>query len=107
VTVRPGASLVATGGSIGGPLLASGAGQVVLNRTKVGGPVAITGTNGTVSIELAEIAGPVALTANHRPAITSSTIGGPLACAANSPAPTDYTLANTVRGPSAGQCSRL
>jgi hypothetical protein len=107
VTVRPGASLVATGGSIGGPLLASGAGQMVLNRTKVGGPVAITGTNGTVSIELAEIAGPVALTANHRPVITSSTVGGPLACTANSPAPTDYTLANTVRGPSARQCSSL
>lgn len=106
MTVRPGASLVATGCCIGGPLLASGAGQV-LNRTKVGGPVAITGTHGTVSIELAEIAGPVALTANHRPVITSSTVGGPLACAANTPSPTDYTLANTVRGPSAGQYSRL
>jgi hypothetical protein len=39
--------------------------------------------------------------------LTSSTIGGPLACAVNSPAPTDYDLPNTVRGPSAGQCAKI
>jgi predicted alpha-1,2-mannosidase len=107
VTVSPGASLVATGGSIGGPLAATGAAQVVVVGTKIGGPLAITGVKGTVSIEQADIAGPVALTGNQHPVLTASTVGGPLACAANTPAPTDYSLRNTVRGPSAGQCSSM
>jgi len=107
VTVSPGASLIVDGGSISGPLAAAGAGQVVLDRTKIGGPVAITGTKGTVSIELTDIGGPVALTGNPGPVLAASTVGGPLACAANNPAPTNHTLANTVRGPSSGQCAKM
>jgi hypothetical protein len=107
VTVGGGASLIVRGGAITGPLAATGAGQVVLNRTKVGGPVAITGASGTVSIELTEVAGPVALTGNHGPVLASSTVGGPRACAATAPVPTDHDLPNTVRGPAAGQCARL
>jgi len=106
VTVGSGASLIVRGGKINGPLAAIGAGQLVLNRTKVGGPVAITGVTGTVSIELTDIGGPVALTGNHGPVLTSSTIGGPLACVANSPVPRDYDLAIAVRGPAAGQCAK-
>jgi predicted alpha-1,2-mannosidase len=107
VSVGQGASLVAMGGSIDGPLSASGAGQVVLNRTKVSRAVTITGTSGAVSIEQTAIGGPVTLSANHLPVITSSTVGGPLNCTANSPAPTDYTLTNTVSGSSTGQCSGM
>jgi hypothetical protein len=107
VTVSGGASLIVRGGSVNGPLAATGAGQVVLNRTKVGGPVAITGVTGTVSIELTQVGGPVALTGNHGPVLTSSTVGGPLACVLNSPAPTVYDLPNTVRGPAAGQCAKI
>jgi hypothetical protein len=69
--------------------------------------VAITGATGTVSIELTDIGGPVALTGNHGPVLTSSTVGGPLACAVNTPAPTDHDLPNTVRGPVAGQCTKM
>ena len=105
VTVSPGASLIVRGGAINGPLAANGAGQVVLNRTKIGGPVAITGATGTVSIELTAVGGPVALTGNHGPVLTSSTVGGPLACFGNTPDPSDYELDNTVRGPAAGQCA--
>ncbi|WP_370941733.1 GH92 family glycosyl hydrolase [Amycolatopsis sp. cg5] len=107
VTVAPGATLIATGGSVGGPLTAANAQQVVLTGTKIGGPLSITGTKGTVSVEQADIAGPVALTGNHGPVLTASSVGGPLACAANSPAPSDYALTNTVRGPSAGQCAKF
>ncbi|SDW69531.1 alpha-1,2-mannosidase, putative [Amycolatopsis xylanica] len=107
VTVAPGATLIATGGSIGGPLSSANAQQVVLVGTKVGGPVSITGTKGTVSIEQADIGGPVTLTGNHGPVLTASSVGGPLACAANAPAPSDYALTNTVRGPSAGQCAKF
>ncbi|WP_328609840.1 GH92 family glycosyl hydrolase [Amycolatopsis sp. NBC_00345] len=106
VTVSGGASLVVRGGSISGPLAATGAAQVVLNRTKVAGPVAITGTTGSVSIELTDIGGPATLVGNHGTVLASSTVGGPLACTGNTPAPTDNTLANTVRGPSAGQCAK-
>ncbi|MGH9060880.1 MAG: GH92 family glycosyl hydrolase, partial [Acidimicrobiales bacterium] len=106
VTVAGGASLVVRGGSISGPLSATGAAQVVLNRTKVAGPVAITGTTGSVSIELTTIGGPATLVGNHATLLASSTVGGPLACTGNTPAPTDNTLPNTVRGPSAGQCAK-
>ncbi len=107
VNVGSGATLIVRGGKINGPLAATGAGQIVLNRTKIGGPVAITGTTGPVSIEVTDIGGPVALTGNHGPVLTSSTVGGPLACAANTPVPTDYDLVNTVRGPAAGQCAKF
>ncbi|MDX3192453.1 GH92 family glycosyl hydrolase [Streptomyces sp. MN03-5084-2B] len=107
VTVSGGASLIVRGGQVKGPLAATGAAQVVLNRTKVGGPVAITGATGQVSIELTDIGGPVALTGNHGPVLTSSTVGGPLACAVNTPAPTDHDLPNVVRGPVAGQCTKM
>ncbi|MGW5748409.1 GH92 family glycosyl hydrolase [Amycolatopsis sp. NPDC003861] len=107
VTVSGGASLIVRGGQVKGPLAATGAAQVVLNRTKVAGPVAITGATGTVSIELTDIGGPVALTGNHGPVLTSSTVGGPLACAVNNPAPTDHDLPNVVRGPVAGQCTKM
>jgi hypothetical protein len=39
--------------------------------------------------------------------LTSSTVGGPLACAVNNPAPTDHDLPNVVRGPVAGQCTKM
>ncbi|ATY16472.1 alpha-mannosidase [Amycolatopsis sp. AA4] len=107
VNVARGASLIVRGGQITGPVAADGAAQVVLNRTKVSGPVSITGSTGPVSIELTDISGPVNLNGNQGPLITSSTVGGPLACTGNSPAPTDHDLANTVRGPSAGQCATL
>jgi predicted alpha-1,2-mannosidase len=107
VTVAKGASLIAKGGTISGPVSASGAVSVELYGTKVGGPVAITGATGTVMIELADIGGPVALTGDNGPLIASSKVGGPLACTGNQSAPTNNTLANTVRGPSAGQCKGL
>ncbi|WP_033287928.1 GH92 family glycosyl hydrolase [Amycolatopsis jejuensis] len=107
VTVAKGASLVVRGGQISGPLAATGAAQVVLNRTKVSGPVAITGSTGPVSVELTDIGGPATLVGNQQPLITSSTVGGPLACTNNTPVPTNHDLANTVRGPSAGQCTNL
>ncbi|WP_179956994.1 GH92 family glycosyl hydrolase [Amycolatopsis anabasis] len=104
VTVAAGASLVAEGGSVSGPVTATNAGSVVLNRTEVTGPVTITGASGPVAIEAARIHGPVALTNNRGPVIAGSTIDGPLSCAGNQPPPVDHTLANSVRGPAAGQC---
>ncbi|HWD03466.1 MAG TPA: GH92 family glycosyl hydrolase [Amycolatopsis sp.] len=107
VTVAKGASLIVRGGSITGPVSATNAAQLVLNRTKVAGPLTVTGTTGPVAIELTAVTGPVTLTGNTGPLLSGDTIGGPLACTANSPAPTDHDLANTVHGPASGQCAKL
>jgi hypothetical protein len=39
--------------------------------------------------------------------VAANTITAPLWCAANSPAPVNIELANTVRGPKIGQCEHL
>ncbi|MFI6760384.1 GH92 family glycosyl hydrolase [Micromonospora sp. NPDC050417] len=107
VTVKAGAALYVDGGAINGPVAASGASAVVLRGVTVGGPVALTGTTGEASIERATIGGPVTLTANSGPLVAATEVGGPLACTGNTPAPVGNGLANTVRGPVAGQCVGL
>ncbi|WP_113704525.1 GH92 family glycosyl hydrolase [Nonomuraea lactucae] len=107
VVVRKGASLVAPAAvTIGGPVTAAGAERVVLVDASVGGPVTATGV-AEVSVENSRIGGPVAFVRNQGPVISASTLKGPLACTANDPPPLDNGLANTVGGPSAGQCARL
>lgn len=130
VTVRPGASLVVTGGSISGPVSAlrpvlfeldgavvsgpvtvTGAtGAVEINRGKVTGPVSLTGNSGGVRVDTVTINGPVTLTGNtgtQPVVIAANTIGGPLGCTGNTPAPGNDNRPNTVRGPATGQCARL
>ncbi|MEO3815966.1 GH92 family glycosyl hydrolase [Plantactinospora sp. B24E8] len=107
VTVHAGAALYVDGGTISGPVAANGAAAVVLRDVTVAGPVSVTGTTGEVGIESAEIGGPVSLTGNVGPLVAASSIGGPLACAANNPAPFGNGLANIVRGPATGQCGAM
>jgi hypothetical protein len=131
VTVRPGASLVATGSTVSGPISATGARQIALDGTTVGGPVSVTGTTGAVSIDNgstingplsitgtaggvtlagSRVSGPVNLTTNEGTAqvvVSANTIGGPLPCTRNSPAPTNLGMPNTVGGPTVGQCAGL
>ncbi|MEV0720606.1 Ig-like domain-containing protein, partial [Asanoa sp. NPDC050611] len=130
VTVGPGASLMVRGGTIAGPLSATGAGTVTLAATTVGGPVSVAGSTGElritggrlagavsitrgtggVRLDAVTIGGPVTLTGNTGTApvvAAANTIGGPLACSGNTPPPTDEGRANTVRGPASGQCAKL
>ncbi|MGI5214706.1 GH92 family glycosyl hydrolase [Plantactinospora sp. CA-290183] len=107
VVVQAGAALYVDGGSIAGPVSASGASAVVLRNVEVGGRVLVTGTAGEVGVERARVGGPVTLTGNAGPLVSATTVGGPLACAANDPAPVGNGLANTVRGPASGQCAGL
>jgi predicted alpha-1,2-mannosidase len=114
VSVRPGASLYAFDATVKGSLAAAGAGAVVLVHTTVGGAVAITGRTDEVSLEDTTVGGPVAVVSNSvggggGPAalVSFDRIGGPLACAANSPPPVNNGLPNTVNGPRAGQCATL
>ncbi|UVS77300.1 ExeM/NucH family extracellular endonuclease [Actinokineospora sp. UTMC 2448] len=108
VVVRPGASLVATGGRIAGPVAAVRPESFVLDGTRVAGTVSVSGATGAVSIEDAHVSGPVALTGNTGGVVVAgNTVNGPLACSGNTPAPVNEDRPNTVRGPAAGQCRDL
>ncbi|MFC6015616.1 ExeM/NucH family extracellular endonuclease [Plantactinospora solaniradicis] len=130
VTVLPGASLVATGGSIAGPVTATrsvlltldgttvsgpvsvvgGTGQVLVEKGKVSGPVSVALSSGGVRVDTVTVAGPVSLVGNtgSQPVLVAGNkISGPLSCLGNNPAPGNDGRANTVRGPATGQCARL
>ncbi|GAA4430682.1 hypothetical protein GCM10023169_34390 [Georgenia halophila] len=88
VSVAAGASLVVSRGSIEGPLTAEGATTVQLRSSEVTGPVSIHGSTGAV-------------------VVSDSTVEGPLRCTGNAQQPTDEGKANTIGGPSRGQCADL
>lgn len=106
VTVGRGATLLATGATVGGPLTTSGAKSLTLLDTSIGGPLAANGV-ADLSLENARIGGPAALTRGAAPLIAATTVRGPLACTGNDPAPTNNGLANTIGGPSTGQCKEV
>ncbi len=108
--VSPGASLYAYDSTIAGSFFATGAKELVLRNSTIGGAASITGTSAELALEDTKIGGAALLTANSgdpAPLIAGSTVGGPLACVLNHPAPVNNGLANTVRGPAAGQCAKL
>ncbi|MFG2104942.1 M14 family zinc carboxypeptidase [Micromonospora echinaurantiaca] len=111
VTVRPGATLVATGSTITGPVTATGAAGVLLADSTVTGPLRITGTTDAISLIDVTVTGPVDLARNttgtDTPLLAGTTVRGPLACAGNTPAPTNLGLTNTVHGPRTDQCAAL
>jgi hypothetical protein len=130
ITVRPGASLVATGGSVSGPIFATRPDLVALSAVTVSGPVTVRGATGPVRIADGSVGGPVALSGNtagvrldavavsgpvtvtrnagsHPVAVAANTIDGPLSCTGNRPAPGNESRPNTVRGPVVGHCAGL
>ncbi|MFI6759698.1 M14 family zinc carboxypeptidase [Micromonospora sp. NPDC050417] len=111
ITVRPGATLIATGTTISGPVSAASAAGVFLADSTVRGPVSVTGTSGAVALVDVAVSGPVTLAANATgadlPLLAGNTVSGPLSCAGNSPAPINLGLRNTVQGPRSGQCAGL
>ena len=129
VTVRPGASLIATGGLVSGPISATRPASFELHGTSVIGPVSVTGATGAVTLDEARVSGPVTLSGNRGGVtvdtvtvtgpvsvtgntggdhvIAGSTINGPLSCSGNNPPPGNDGRSNTVRGPASGQCARL
>ncbi len=110
VTIRPGASLVATDTKISGPVTANQAADLHLLRTTVNGPVNLTGTTRSAVLVGTTISGPVAVlgaSTTEPVVLAGNTINGPLACSANTATPTNLEAPNHVSGPRAGQCSRL
>jgi 5'-nucleotidase len=129
VTVRPGASVIITGGLVVGPVAATSAGAVTLSGTQVIGPVSVTGSTGAVVVDKGEITGPIVLHGNKKgvkvdtakvtgpvsvtsntggaSVVAGNTIVGPLACSGNNPAPGNDSRKNKVYGPATGQCAKL
>ncbi|MFJ2297068.1 ParB/Srx family N-terminal domain-containing protein [Streptomyces sp. NPDC087894] len=113
IAVRPGAGLVINGSSVDGSIATAGARTVLLCGTTVHGPVSVTSTTGLVRVggtgcTSNAISGPVSLTANTGGVqVSGNAIAGPLACAANQPAPVDADKPNTVHALRSGQCAAL
>jgi hypothetical protein len=111
VTVRPGASLVASGSSIVGQVSASGAAAVELLNSSVIGPVNVTGTTEDVTIVGGRFVGPVRLSGNstgsRAAVLAGAVVVGPVSCTGNAPAPENLQAPNTISGPATGQCAHL
>ena len=104
VIVAPGAGLVATGATIGGPVAAARAATVELFHSTVSGPVVVEGVSSGVQILGGTIRGAVTLARNAAPVFAGVTVHGPLSCTGNTAAPDDLGVANSVHGPTLGQC---
>lgn len=88
ISVHAGASLIVTDAELEGSLHSSGAARVEIVGSSVLGPVAITGTTGSVIL-------------------SGNEIRGSLSCADNATEPADLDNPNTIRGPQSGQCRDL
>jgi hypothetical protein len=104
VTVSPGAALVATDATISGPVTADRAAVVELFRTNVNGPLSVRRTTGDVQVLGGTVRGPVTVAGNGAPVLAGTTVFGPLSCTGNGSAPDNLDIANTVHGPTTGQC---
>jgi hypothetical protein len=111
VTVKPGATLIATGTSFRGPILATGAAGVFLTNSTVDGPVLISGTTSAAVIADTTIRGLVGLSDNRTTGgallVAGNTVTGLLQCGGNTPDPVNIEILNSVRGLKTGQCARL
>ncbi|MFB9359484.1 GH92 family glycosyl hydrolase [Actinoplanes nipponensis] len=107
VSVSRGASLYATGATLRAAVTATGAGTVALLDTTVSGPVTVTGS-GPVSLEHSTLKSAVTLLGNKTATVVAgNTVGGPLTCSGNQPAPVDNGLPDDGGGPRLGQCAKL
>lgn len=110
VTVRSGASLVATDARINGPVSAVGAADLQLLRSAVSGPVRAQGVTRSVTMVGSTVNGPVQVTGSRTAepvTVAGNTVNGPLGCTANAAVPVNLEAPNRVSGPRTGQCSSL
>jgi hypothetical protein len=114
VTVKPGAGLVITNGSLVGTLTTTGAKEVTIcgsgliaavsiagsSAVRLGDPVAGCAANALLgSVKVTGTVGPTVIGGNL--------IIGPLACTGNIPPPTNHGAPNQVFGRKTGQCVGL
>jgi IgA Peptidase M64 len=110
VTVRPGASLVVSGGAIDGGLSADRAATVQILGATVRGLSVIGRTAGDVTVAGSTFDGAVTFSGNQtgdRPVILAGNrVNGLLMCSGNG-AVADYGAHNRIRGGTTGQCAAL
>ncbi|MEW9556047.1 M64 family metallopeptidase [Nonomuraea sp. NPDC050783] len=106
VTVREGASLVATGGRVTGALAAARPAAVHLLGTRVQGALTVSGA-GELVVVGADVRGAALLTGNAAPVLSGTAVRGALACSGNSAAPADLGVPNDLAGAGSGQCAPL
>ena len=108
VNVEKGAGLIALDAAVSGPVTATGATVVELTGSRVDGPLSVTGVTGRVLISGTRVTGPVSVvdsrTGDTPVVVSGNRIDGPLRCVGNQPPPVDNGVANTVSGPTSGQC---
>jgi hypothetical protein len=104
VSVRPGASLVADGGSLAGGLSADRAAVVQLFGTSVRGSVRIVRTTSDVTLAGGSFNGALTLTGDPESILAGNTVRGRLSCAGPV---ADYGAPNRVTGAQTGSCARL
>ena len=122
VTVRSGASLVATDSVINGSLVGTGAEAVQLFGTRVNGTTRLSDTARDVTIAGSTFNGALSLTdntqitANERysrlageygPILVGSTVSGVLTCEGNSAEVKDFGAPNAISGEKRGDCAAL
>ncbi|MFI9526728.1 ExeM/NucH family extracellular endonuclease [Micromonospora rosaria] len=129
-TVRPGTSLVVTGGTLEGPLLGNSpalltldgatvkgtvtvfhaTGPVTVVRSTVEGSVTTSRNSGGVRIDGTTVDGPVNLydnTGTQPVVVAANTIEDALRCRGNETAPVNEDRPNTVKGAARQQCAAL
>ncbi|MDG4787516.1 M64 family metallopeptidase [Micromonospora sp. WMMD1102] len=110
ISVRPGASLVVSGGAVAGGISADRAAVVQFLGTTVSGSVRLHGTTGSVTSAGSTFSGAVRLTGNaageHGLALVGNRITGSLTCTGNGRV-ADFGARNEVRGQRSGDCARL
>lgn len=122
VTVRAGASLVATDSVLAGGLRATGAEAVQLFGSTLNGITRIAGTSRDVTVAGSSFNGDVTLrdntqvSANERfsrlagaygPVLAGAVVNGDLICTSNSADVKDFGAGNDLRGDHTGDCARL
>ncbi|GAA0385059.1 hypothetical protein GCM10009541_29790 [Micromonospora gifhornensis] len=120
ITVKKGATLIATGSTINGLVNADRAAGFVLTDSKVNamvnvlntaGPVIMVGNkiSGSVLVHGTKASGPanVANGVIGAPLVAGNTLTGLLTCTSNAVTPVNLETPNTVRGLKIGQCARI
>jgi len=105
--------------TVGGAIsVASGVGTVVIGDNDecrgnmVDGAITVAGYTGNVTVARTTTSGALVIKSNaalsgKAPKIAANDIGGDLTCRANTPAPTNTGLPNTVHGARHGQCESM
>jgi Bacterial Ig-like domain (group 3) len=100
-----------SGDSVSGPAdISLDTGGVTVSNDTISGPLSVMYDTGTVVVSSNSVSGPAVVEDNSgpvAPTVSANTVGGPLECSGNTPAPGDAGAANKASGGAQGQCGTL